>query len=437
MNIHLWCPGAYETDGGIEAYSAALVGALAENNVQKITVLAKHDSLAALRRSAPNGVLAAGTGDVPLRLRTPAFAALLVGRAVAERPDLIITTHLNFAPVAAWLKRRFAIPYWISLHGIEAWDLQHPSRRQALRSADLLLSVSRFTRERVRREQGIAPEQFRILHDTFEPAAWEVGPKPDYLLKRYKLAPATPVILTVARLSAAEAYKGQDRVLRVLKNVAERMRNAEGEIRNELEGDQAGETSNVERRTSNAEMEAELERRKSKVENQISAGMFSPFSSSPLRYVIVGDGDDRSRLERIAVEEGVGDLVTFAGRVPQEELADHYRLCDLFAMPSSGEGFGIVFLEALACGRPVLAGKRDASADPLRDGELGLLVDPDDPAQLCDAIISVLDKTLADPLIHQPDALRRKAIEYFGFGRFRETLATILRDFVRRQRSDA
>lgn len=82
--------------------------------------------------------------------------------------------------------------------------------------------------------------------------------------------------------------------------------------------------------------------------------------------------------------------MTFAGRVPAEELADHYRLCDVFAMPSTGEGFGIVFLEAMACGKPVIGGTRDAAVDALRHGELGVLVDPEDPVQLRDALIAVL-----------------------------------------------
>lgn len=112
--------------------------------------------------------------------------------------------------------------------------------------------------------------------------------------------------------------------------------------------------------------------------------------TSDLRYLIVGDGDDRPRFESLADELGVRELVIFAGKVPSEELCDHYNLCDLFAMPSTGEGFGIVFLEALACGKPVIAGSKDASRDALLDGELGVLVDPEDPRELRDAIVAIL-----------------------------------------------
>ena len=74
-------------------------------------------------------------------------------------------------------------------------------------------------------------------------------------------------------------------------------------------------------------------------------------------YLIVGDGDDRPRLESLAVECGVAEKVQFAGLVPPEELPDYFRLADVFVMPSTGEGFGIVFLEAMAYRRPRDRGK--------------------------------------------------------------------------------
>ncbi len=85
--------------------------------------------------------------------------------------------------------------------------------------------------------------------------------------------------------------------------------------------------------------------------------------------------------------------MTLAGYIPEEELNDHYNLCDVFAMPSKGEGFGIVFLEAMACGKPVLAGNKDGSVDALLGGKLGALVDPDDVAQIAETLIAILGAT--------------------------------------------
>jgi glycosyltransferase involved in cell wall biosynthesis len=113
-------------------------------------------------------------------------------------------------------------------------------------------------------------------------------------------------------------------------------------------------------------------------------------------YIIVGDGDDRPHLEALTVEYGVAEKVRFAGRVAPEELPDHFRLADVLVMPSTGEGFGIVFLEAIATGISVIGGNRDGSLDPLADGVLGRAVDPDSPEELTSAICAGLSSAPAD-----------------------------------------
>ena len=105
----------------------------------------------------------------------------------------------------------------------------------------------------------------------------------------------------------------------------------------------------------------------------------SPFERYPklpnafpnVKYVVIGRGDDQPRLAQLAADLGVAEQVIFAGFVPDEALIDHYRLADVYVMPSK-EGFGIVYLEAMACGIPVIAGDDDGSADPLQDGRGGL-----------------------------------------------------------------
>ena len=108
-------------------------------------------------------------------------------------------------------------------------------------------------------------------------------------------------------------------------------------------------------------------------------------------YLVVGDGDDRPRLESLTVECGVRKNVQFAGLVPEEELPGYFRLADVFVMPSEAEGFGIVFLEAMATGIRVIGGSQDGSRDALCDGALGTLVDPGNGEELASAIIAALD----------------------------------------------
>ena len=88
----------------------------------------------------------------------------------------------------------------------------------------------------------------------------------------------------------------------------------------------------------------------------------------------------------------MGDLVKFAGFVPESEKVDYYRLADLFALPSRGEGFGIVFLEAMACGVPTMAGKFDGGREALDDGRLGILVDPGSENELWCGIMEGLSR---------------------------------------------
>ena len=130
-----------------------------------------------------------------------------------------------------------------------------------------------------------------------------------------------------------------------------------------------------------------------------------------LRYLIVGDGGDRARLEAKAERLGVARHVVFAGYVPEREKPDHYRLADLFAMPGRGEGFGIVFLEALACGVPVVASRVDGSRETVRDGALGAAVDPSRPEE----IVAAIREGLARGVGAAPSGL-----SCFSAGMFRE-----------------
>jgi phosphatidyl-myo-inositol dimannoside synthase len=118
-----------------------------------------------------------------------------------------------------------------------------------------------------------------------------------------------------------------------------------------------------------------------------------------IHYVIVGEGKDRARLENIIGELMLQEMVTFVGRVDDKELPDYYRLCDLYVMPNrevregtdSVEGFGISFIEAGACEKPVIAGKSGGAAAAVVNGVTGYVIDPENPQELVDKIQFILD----------------------------------------------
>ena len=370
--MHVWVPELFFTTGGIQAFSRHFLDALcAEIGAEEIRVVLKND----FSKDVPNANgFVNGCGDWPTPFRSGRFALECLRRSWRERPRLIVSTHLNFGPVAQIVRALTGVPYVLVAHGIDAWDLNSRSRQKALQKADLVLAVSRFTRNWLIQKTCVDSQRVQILPNTFLPERFMIGPKPPRLLEKYGFTSQTPVVLTVCRLEEGEQYKGYDQMIRALPRVLLDVPNT--------------------------------------------------------RYLLVGTGSDRSRVEKLAVELRVQNAVLFAGFVPDDELSEHYNLCDLFAMPSKAEGFGIVYLEALASGKPVLAGNKDGSRDALVDGELGLLVDPDDIDEIASETIRVLRRQHPHPNLFRREVLRQRATELFGFETFKRTLAERLRPFL-------
>jgi glycosyltransferase involved in cell wall biosynthesis len=375
MKIHVWVPDYASAIGGIQTFSRFLVRGLRGVFPEaKISILSKNDT------SYPDPESDPADKFIPLgwwhrRLRTVAFADELFRAAVRDRPDFVITAHVNFAPVARMVKKFLRIPYAAVGHGVEVWEIRNESVRRALRSASVLLAVSHFTRARMAAELRVDANTIAILPNTFDPAQFYPEPKPHFLLKRYGLERPQPTILTIARLASAERYKGYDQILRALPIVRSQYPN--------------------------------------------------------VHYVLGGRGPDKPRVEKLIRELEVGKNVTLAGYIPDYELRNHYNLCDVFAMPSKGEGFGIVFLEALACAKPVLAGNKDGSVDAVLNGELGALVDPDHIGQIADELQKIIHHSHQSGADAANEKIRARVIEAYAYEHFQRTLADVLQPIVR------
>ncbi len=373
-NIYLWIPNLFSSKGGIQVFSDFLLKGLQSNYPSfDYNIFIKLDTQTIKNYHFSRQTNFHLFGLIPEIFRTAAFASQMITFGVLQRPDLVITTHLNFTVAAYWLKRITGIPYCTIAHGIEAWDIKNPSLKKALHNADLILAVSSYTRNRLLKEQNLDPKKVSILPNTFDPSRFQIRPKPDHLLKKYGLKPEQAVILTVGRLSDVERYKGYDQVLQALP-----------EIRQTI---------------------------------------------PDVHYIIVGKGDDKTRIEQQIIQLGLQDSVTLAGFIPDEQLCDYYNFCDVFAMPSKREGFGIVYLEALACGKPVLGGNQDGAIDALCHGELGVLVNPDDVHEIAKMLVQILQKNYPNSLIYQPESLRKNVIETFGFESFKKTIGNHLSDY--------
>jgi len=294
------------------------------------------------------------------------FALKILVRCLIDRPDLIIVGHVHFCPVAYMIKRLFKTPFWIVAYGIESWDIRNDLIRKSLLASDRILSMSDFTKERMVSELNIPAGKISVLPGTFDSDLFRIKPKSESLLTKYGLSGKQPIILTVCRMDKGEKYKGYDEVIEALPRLIQ----------------------------------------------------YFP----DIRYILVGEGSDKKRIEELIRSLKLDNHVILPGKITGEDLCDHYNLCDCFAMPSTGEGFGIVFLEALACGKPVLAGNKDGSVEALRSGELGVLVDPNNTNDISDNLIKILKREHPNKTIYNPELLREKAIEYFGFDKFEMTL---------------
>jgi len=247
----------------------------------------------------------------------------------------VVCGHLFLLRSAVFAGRLSGAPLHGIVHGIDAWT---PPRRRTIRRLvprlDGFLAVSTFTKDRFLSWADLPPGSGHVLPNCVDLERYTPGERPAYLAKRYGLGDRR-ILLTLARLDANERYKGIDEVLAVLPELPD------------------------------------------------------------LAYLVVGDGSDRARLEAKARGLGLAGRVVFAGYIPENEKTDHYRLADAFVMPGRGEGFGIVYLEAMACGVPVVASQADASREAVLDGRLGEVVDPDKPAEIAAGIRRALARPRA------------------------------------------
>lgn len=364
--ISLWAPQVLGFGGGITEFSRQFASALSTQ--YSVFIVAKFD-----RSGSYQGMPIHGAGRLFAPLRSAVFCLHCVARVVVRRPALIVSTHLNFGPVAFWLCKCLDIPFMVVAHGIDVQPNLSLLRQRALRSAVRVIGVSRHSRVLLLQLHGVRADQVRILPNTVDSDRFTVGLALAGLRNRYQIPLDRKIVLTVGRLVASEAYKGYDVILQAFSNVLATVPAA--------------------------------------------------------HYVICGKGDDRPRIERLIAELGLQDRVTVTGFVSDEELPAHYRMADVFAMPSTGEGFGIVFLEAMACGVPVLAGNRDGSVDALADGELGCLVDPLSVDEVAAGLISLLKKE-GPEFWFQPEQLRSRMLARFGSDEFRKKLLQIIEEVI-------
>jgi phosphatidylinositol alpha-1,6-mannosyltransferase len=327
-----------------------------------------------------------GSGVPALRYPRIAFIALsqwllFYRHALAmvrrERIGVVIFGHLYLAPLGRRLRRATGVPYGVALHGGELHrymgiGLVRRAMLAALDAADFLIVNSDFTRSQYLARGVRADQRFVKVNPGVDTSHFRPGAGDPAVVRRRHGLGARPLLISVARLVE---WKGHDVVLRALPAVAARV--------------------------------------------------------PDVAYLIVGDGPYRTDLERLVRELGLENRVAFAGFVSEGELPSYYAAATALVLPSREvipgipiEGFGIVYVEAGACGRPVIGGRGGGTDESIADGVTGFRVDARDSAAVAEAAVRLLsDRELAERMGR---AGRERAMAQFDWALQARRLASFL-----------
>jgi phosphatidyl-myo-inositol dimannoside synthase len=359
--ILLVLPEVFNCAGGIQMFCRALclaAGDWAHDSGGSVSALVLNDAIAPDARYV-NGDFTSYVGAGKSKAK---FIRKYLRHIVSNRYDWILFGHVSQSPLAL-LGRMFnpRVKIGIAAYGIEVWGPLSKLQRKALGKADVVLAISEYTKAQVARHAEINADKVRIFPCTLDPH-WK--------LDAYEAMPAQtpPAILSVARISKDDRYKGIDNVIRSLPAVVREI--------------------------------------------------------GPVEYRVVGRGDDAPRLRALADGLGVSRYVNFMGSLTDAELREQYKGCSLFVMPSNEEGFGIVFLEAMAYGKPVVGGANGGTPSVVTHGETGLLVDSSDVAGITQSLIELLNNKEMRERLGQ--AGHKRLSDRFTFHKFTENFRDVL-----------
>ncbi len=251
----------------------------------------------------------------------------------------IIISHINLIPAAMIIKALNRKATIIMLaHGTEVWRKIPLRKRWFIQKHIKICAVSNYTRQILVQKLTICPANIEVLNNALDPffCIPDKFEKPQQLLKRYGLYKDQPILLSISRITKHETEKGYDEVIRLLPR------------------------------------------------------LISEFPT--LHYLLCGesDPDEKHRLESLIRKENLERHISLIDFISEDELTMHYLLADTFVLPSKKEGFGLVFIEAAACGCKTISGNIDGSTDAMLNGKLGRMVNPDSPDEIRESIVKSL-----------------------------------------------
>jgi phosphatidyl-myo-inositol dimannoside synthase len=355
--------GAVHSFGGIQTFNRSLIKALEEiAAVRSLHVCV----LSLLDEDESHSVSSCShSGRVEVRCfsgNRRKFVAAAV--SAARTADCAVIGHVNLSPIALLMtsKRKYLLVY-----GIDGWRAMTLPQRLAVRTVNRIVSISSYTAARMGNLNRIGHEKFAVIPLTLDPSYIRSSNRTDVTRETLGL-PSGPMILTVSRLSTCDAYKNVDLVIRAFPKILTRFPDA--------------------------------------------------------FYVVVGHGNDQERLQYLSEDLGIASSVFFPGRVESNLLPAYYRNCDIFVLPSTNEGFGIVFLEAMYYGKPCIGANSGGVPEVVEHERTGILLESSSTSSVAQA----LDYLLAKPELRaiMGEQGRQRVDSKFSFACFRDRLERIL-----------
>ncbi|MFT3980988.1 MAG: glycosyltransferase family 4 protein [Ferruginibacter sp.] len=374
MNIALITLKVFSAMGGIEKVCRVMGKALYENGSGQpasLSVISMHDHTADAAGNPyfPASVFKGYGGSK--------FLSVLGSVKAGIKKDLVILSHVNLLPIG-WLIKKISPRTKLVLvaHGIEVWQPMQGKKKKMLQSCDAVISVSRYTRQQVISLQQYPADRCFVLNNCLDPflLAASDAAQAAALRNTYHIDAGDRVLFTLTRLAATERHKGYDKVVAAMQVLQQ----------------------------------------------------------YPLKYVIAGKytPEEKEYIMSVARQHGMENKVILTGYVEDNMMAAFFGMADLYVMPSNKEGFGIVFIEAMYYGLPVIGGNADGSMDALLDGKLGIAVEPGNMDMLQQAI----EKMIAAPKEHQPD--HSLLMEHFSYPVYKKNMAGIMEHIMNQQHSN-
>jgi glycosyltransferase involved in cell wall biosynthesis len=312
------------------------------------------------------------TGFKGFGAKRSSFVLKAINRSI--KPDVIILSHINLSIIGLIIKLvNPDCKVWLIAHGIEVWRNLSPIKRYLLKKCDKVICVSNFTKDQMIKRHNVSQDICRVLNNAIDPFMKLpfITRKPTYLTSRYQLDGNSPIIFTLTRLASTEQYKGYEHVIQAISSLKNKFPN--------------------------------------------------------IKYILSGKADvkEQCRINKLITDLNVTNQVILTGFIDEDELADHFLMADLFVLPSKKEGFGIVFIEALACGLPVICGNADGSIDAIRNGELGSAINADDADELINCITQHLETPLT---IAKRKMLQEQCLLHFNELDYMQKIKTLLNE---------